>query len=286
MSKISRRGVLAASAAAVAAPAAAQKSFEVTNEGELRIRKGKVGEIPVLVVSPPETANRCLVLWVSGFSGNKEGTLPTLKLLAQRGFVALGYDAYQHGERAFETREVLSTRVRGNIRRYFWPILARSAEETPQLLDWAVTELGVSDRAGMGGTSMGGDISISAAGVDPRLRAVSALVATPDWMRPGSFEPPGAPDLIAQAAYDRRNPLTNLEDYLHRPAMAFQSGADDQQVPPDGGQRFVTALQKIYGDQSSLLQVNLYAGVPHRVVPEMIEASLKWFEKHLMGKSP
>lgn len=244
-----------------------------------------MSEIPVLVVSRGKTEGAHPVLWVSGFSGSKEGTLPQLKLLAERGFIGIGYDAFEHGERAIETREELSKRVRGNIRRYFWPILARSAEETPQLLDWAMRHLGASAVAGMGGTSMGGDISASAAGVDPRLRAVSCLVATPDWMRPGSFEPPGAPDEIAQAAYDRRNPLTNLEDYLHRPAIAFQSGADDQQVPPDGGERFVTALKKIYGAQSDLLRVNLYPGIPHRVVPEMIEASLKWFELHLMKKS-
>jgi dienelactone hydrolase len=172
--------------------------------------------------------------------------------------------------------------VRGNIRRYFWPILATTAEEVPLIVDWAIRELGVRKEVGMGGTSMGGDIAVAAAGVDRRIRAVSACVATPDWMRPGSFEPPGEPDAAAQADYDRRNPLTHLEAYRHKPAIAFQSGAEDAQVPPDGGQRFVAALAPLYGKQAAdRLQVNLQPGTKHRFSPQMWAASLRWFERHL-----
>ena len=129
---------------------------------------------------------------------------------------------------------------------------------------------------------MGGDISVAAAGVDRRIMAVSACVATPDWLRPGSFEPPGEPDAAAQAYYDRRNPLTHLKFYQkHRPAIAFQSGAVDQQVPPDGGPRFVAALKPFYGDKADRLVVNLEPEVPHRFTPLMLENSIGWFVKHL-----
>ena len=134
---------------------------------------------------------------------------------------------------------------------------------------------------GIGGISMGGDISVAAAGVDPRIIVVSACVATPDWMRPGSFEPPGEPDAAAQADYDRRNPLTHLSAYKHRPAIAFQSGAVDKQVPPDGGERFVAALKPLYGDQADRLVVNLEPDVPHKFTPLMLENSIQWFAKYL-----
>lgn len=255
-------------------------------ETDLARRTAKVGEIPVLVISPPDTRGRTLVIWLPGFSGTKEGVEPQLRDLARHGFVALSFDPYQHGERRIESQPELVSRVRGNIRRYFWPILARTAEEVPFVIDWAVKELRVRKEVGIGGISMGGDISVAAAGVDRRLRAVSACVATPDWLRPGSFEPPGEPDAAAQADYDRRNPLTHLKAYRDHPAIAFQSGADDRQVPADGGQRFVAALQKSYKGHEDRIRVNQYPNTAHAFTPAMWEASLRWFETFLPTHGP
>lgn len=266
----------------MAATLALSASVEAQISGDgMQTRREKVGDIPILVVAPAETKGRTLIVWLTGFSGSKESVEPHLRELAKRGFVGLSFDPYQHGERRMEPNEELVKRVRGNIRRYFWPILARTAEETPKVIDWAIQTLKVRKEVGMGGISMGGDIAVAAASVDRRIRAVSACVATPDWMRPGSFEPPGEPDAAAQADYDRRNPLTHLQAYRHRPAIAFQSGADDRQVPPDGGARFVEALKPIYGKQANRLTVNLQPNTPHRFTPEMLENSIAWFEAHL-----
>ncbi len=248
---------------------------------EVQMIRSKVGEIPILVIAPLETKGRPLVIWLTGFSGQKESVESQLREFANKGFVALSFDPYQHGERRIESNEELVKRVRGNIRRNFWPILAKTAEETPKVIDWAIKTLGVRREVGIGGISMGGDISVAAAGVDPRIIVVSACVATPDWMRPGSFEPPGEPDAAAQADYDRRNPLTHLNLYQHRPAIAFQSGAVDKQVPPDGGARFVAALKPLYGEQADRLVVNLESDVPHKFTPLMLENSTEWFVKYL-----
>jgi hypothetical protein len=134
---------------------------------------------------------------------------------------------------------------------------------------------------GMGGISMGGDISVAAASVDRRIKAVSACVATPDWMRPGSIEPPGEPDAAAQADYDRRNPLTHLKAYRHCPAIAFQNGADDEIVPSDGATRFVEQLKPSYGKQADRLVVNLQPNTAHHFTPEMLKNSLRWFQTYL-----
>jgi len=248
---------------------------------ELQTLRAKVDDIPILVIAPKETKARPLVIWLTGFSGQKESVEGPLRELAKRGFVALSFDPHQHGERRIESREELVKRVRGNIRRYFWPILARTAEETPKVIDWAVKTLGVRPEVGMGGISMGGDIAVAAAGVDRRIVVVSACIATPDWMRPGSFEPPGEPDAAAQTDYDRRNPLTHLKLYAHRPAIAFQCGAADKQVPPDGATRFVAALQPHYAEAADRLVVDLEPEVPHRFTPRMLENSIQWFTKHL-----
>jgi len=246
----------------------------------------QIGSIPILYLREKEPRQRepHLVLWLTGFSGSKESVEPQLRDLASRGYVALSWDPYQHGERQIETRPQLVSRVRGNIRRYFWPILGLTAEETPIIIDWAIKNLGVRPEVGMGGVSMGGDISVAAAGVDRRIKAVSACVATPDWMRPGSFEPPGEPDEDAQIVYDRRNPLTHPELYRHRPAIAFQSGANDRQVPPDGGEKFVKALAPLYAKTPERLKVNLFPNTAHAFTPPMWQASVEWFDRFLRNK--
>lgn len=278
-----RRLLLGLAAAAALRPTAGEaQESTLVQPGDLIRREGRTGDIPILVVAPKETRGRRLVIWLTGFSGSRERVEPQLRELAMRGFVALSFDPYQHGERRIEPQEELVRRVRGNIRRYFWPILARTAEEVTPVIDWAVRELGVRRDVGIGGVSMGGDIAVAAAGVDRRIRAVSACVATPDWLRPGSFEPPGEPDAAAQADFDRRNPLTHLTAYEHRPAIAFQSGGEDRQVPPDAGIRFVEALKPLYGKANEhLLAVNLVPGCPHRFDPVMLTNSIAWFEKHL-----
>jgi uncharacterized protein len=241
-----------------------------------------VGQIPVTWIEPANSPSaRRLVIWLTGFSGSKESVQPNLEKIAAKGFVALSFDPYQHGERTKESRQDLATRVRGNIRRFFWPILAYTAEETPMVIDWAINQLGVQQQVGMGGTSMGGDIAIAAAGVDARIRAVAPVVATPEWMRYGSFEYPGTPDAVAQECYDRCNPSTHLERFKTCPAVTFECGANDRQVPPEGGQNFVKALQPHYSHCPERLRVFLHPNVGHGFVPAMLDNSIAWFERFL-----
>jgi len=254
------------------------------------MNRATIANIPLIWLEGEETkpasaAGKKLVIWLPGFSGNKEAMRPYLADLAKAGFVALSFDPAAHGERATETEEELRTRVRGNIRRHFWPILAQTAEETPLIIDWAVEHLGVDAAVGIGGISMGGDIAVTAAAVDQRITAVAAGIATPDWLRPGSFEPPGQPDEIAQQCYDRRNPLTQLQAYRHCPAITFQNGADDQQVPPDGSLRFIEALREAcYATAPNRLEAVLHPGVAHAFPAQSWANCVAWFQRELCEK--
>jgi len=244
------------------------------------VKHAIIAGIPLLWAAPTVPSNK-LVIWLPGFSGSKEGVQENLLDLAQAGFWGLSFDPVQHGERLIASLDELRTRVRGNIRRYFWPILAQTAEETSTVIDWAQHEFGVS-RVGMGGISMGGDIAVAAAGADARIGAVAACIATADWLRPGSFEPPGEPDGVAQSAYDRRNPLTHVADYHTCPAITFQCGAQDQQVPPDGAQRFVDLLRStLYTEQPDRLAVFLQPDTAHKFTSLMWTNACNWFRKYM-----
>ncbi|HSB00500.1 MAG TPA: hypothetical protein VLE49_07610 [Anaerolineales bacterium] len=111
--------------------------------------------------------------------------LPYLQDLSAAGFVALSFDAWQHDERGMEGQSELATRVFNNFRRAMWPILGQTTLDTLRVIDWAITTLHMNPQVYMGGISMGGDIAVAAAGIDRRIQRVAAIVATPDWLRPG-----------------------------------------------------------------------------------------------------
>jgi dienelactone hydrolase len=252
---------------------------------QLPVEAADVDGIPVIWVGPQQDiAPRRLVIFLNGFSGLKEGVELYLQDLAQAGFVGLSFDLWQHGPRGSETTEQLAARVFGNFRRYMWPIIGQTALDATRIMDWATEQLGVAPEVAMGGISLGGDISLAAAGLDTRIRRVAAIIATPDWLRPGMQRgdppevlPPGMPDTYARFFYNQLNPITHLEAFAHRPALTFELGADDTHVPPEASLRFEAALRQRYLGYGDDLRVTLHLGCGHEVISAMWENCLAWF---------
>jgi dienelactone hydrolase len=256
---------------------------------DVKVLSKKVDHIPVIWVEPEnfvETAQ--LVIWMDGMTGNKERMQPYLADLAASGFVALSFDAYQHGERAIESTGQLISRVAGNYRRHFWPILGQTILDATRIIDWATASLKVFSDVLMGGISMGGDVAVATSGIDHRIRRVAAMLATADWLRPGmkNYADPsvdfaqGEADAYAKFFYDRFNPLTRLESFSHLPEITFECGARDTLVPPDGALRFKEALNSMYGQDADRLRVNLHENAGHDpTIPEMWRNCLDWFVK-------
>jgi dienelactone hydrolase len=251
-------------------------------------RTTTVDHIPTLWVMPQSQPSQGrLVIWLPYFTGTKEEMLPYLRDLADGGFVALSFDPWEHGERGPESGEQLAARVFGNFRRHMWPILGQTALDALRVIDWSIEHLGVAGEVAVGGISMGGDIAVAIAGLDRRVSCVAAIVATPDWLRPGMRdiqEPdrlvdPGEADAYAQFFYDRIDPYSHPAHYAHCPAMTFECGALDTHVPPDGALRFKGALQEVYLHCPDRLRVNLHAGMGHvSADPALWRNCVDWFK--------
>jgi dienelactone hydrolase len=246
-----------------------------------------VDGIPVAWIPPDnQVGDVRIALWLPWFSGTKEAVVPFLEELAGRGFAAVSFDPWQHGERGTETAEQLSSRVFGDFRRHMWPILGQTTLDALRVADWATAQFGARDVAA-GGVSMGGDIAVALAGVDRRISRVAAIVATPDWSRPGMRDirdpsrilPQGEPDAYARWFYDQLDPLSHLDSYAHAPAIAFECGADDTHVPPDGALRFRDALAKAHPHAAERIRVTLHPGTGHidaAQKPELFQNCLAW----------
>ena len=93
---------------------------------------------------------------------------------------------------------------------------------------------------------MGGDAAVALAGIDDRISRVGAIVATPDWTRPGMRTLGEHPELIDQGqadAYARwffhaLDPMTHLKAYERHVAIRFLCAGEDQHVLPEGALRF------------------------------------------------
>jgi uncharacterized protein len=253
------------------------------------MQTGRVAGIPILWEDASGSAERKLVIWLPGFTDNKEDVSENLAELAAAGYVVLSFDPVDHGERSHRSARAIvdptSGRFQavtdGKLYRHYWSILAETAEEVPLMIDWAVANLGVAPAVGIGGKSMGGDIALVAAGLEPRIVVVAACIATADWLKPGSIYQLSAPNPIIQAQYERYNPLTNLARYQHCPALAFQCATDDPIVPADGAARFVQALAPTYATCPEKLALGLEVSAEHQVTPTMWRNSLQWFKRFL-----
>jgi uncharacterized protein len=244
-------------------------------EAETSPTETRVGQIPVVFVRPEDHAAPIrLALWLPPFTTDRHFAVPFLTELAAAGFTALSLDPWQHGERASESPEQLSARVGSGFRRHMWPILGNTTLDAVRVLDWAVSEFGVPTRVVAGGVSMGGDIAVALAGADQRVSRVAAIVATPDWTRPGMRtlgENPqptdqGEPDSYASWFYQRLDPITHLESYVNGPEITFECGQLDVHVPPEAALRFQAALNQagpLRETGAPRIRVNLHPGMDH-----------------------
>ncbi len=253
------------------------------------MNKCVIDQIPVIYIEPQGAVDRrLLVIWLSGLSGTKESNIAYLEDLANAGFVALSFDTWQHGERGNETSQQIGARVFDQFRRQMWPILGQTVLDTTRVIDWAIRKLDVLPEVYMGGISMGGDISVAAAGFDHRITRVAAMVATPDWTRPGMrdlFNPEqlleqGAEDTYARFFYDRFNPLTHLSAYAHGPEITFECAAEDTHVPTDGALRFHAALKRDFPLAGNRVRVDLIPDCGHMDSKKPIfwQNCLEWFK--------
>jgi uncharacterized protein len=254
------------------------------------IREESVEGIPVVLVTPAGSPAG-LVLWMSYLRGSAAKTVPTLERFAAAGYAAVSFDAPGHGARAEGDPREFSREVLAAFRRRMWPLLGRTTLEALRVLDWATAEV-PTDTVLAGGYSMGGDVAVALAGIDPRVRRVAAIGSTPDWTRPGMRElgdpsrlvDQGEADSYAQWFADRLDPMRHLERYLGGVAIDFELGAEDRHIPAANARDFAAALTAIDPEAGARVRIRTHPGLDHGVIadPGAFESARDW----LLAREP
>jgi pimeloyl-ACP methyl ester carboxylesterase len=222
-----------------------------------------------------------VALWLPYLTGSADQTEPMLSRLAERGLLAVSFDPPGHGRRGNGRDPMeLGHEVLGVFRRRMWPLAGRTVLESLRVLDWIDEEFGVDGPRVAGGVSMGGDVAVALAGIDERITRVAALIATPDWTRPGMRElgddpvvlDQGQADRYAQWFYDAFNPMTHLDNFRRDLTIKFLCGANDIHVPAEAALRF----RDVLGER---VQVELFEGLGHLDAgrdERLYTAALEW----------
>lgn len=206
--------------------------------------------------------------------------------------MAVSFDAWGHGARGTEAEQMLVDRVFSNFRYHAWPILGHSVQDVLRVITWATQTFDLAPRVYAGGFSMGGDITVAAAGIDTRIERVASIVGTPDWLRPDMHDvhapsrkvAPGSPDAYARYFYDTLNPLTHLSNYARTqparaPHMLLACGGDDHHIPASDALRFQEALRGTDPAAADRVHVHIEPGLVHLEMrnDRFWQRALAWF---------
>lgn len=222
------------------------------------------------------------VFFFHNFTASKEICAYFGYALAQAGFRAVLPDAARHGSRFDGDAE---------RRKYeFWDVLRQDIEELAACRDdFQARGLIDGDRAGVCGTSLGGFVAYAAMVAYPWVKASAALMGAGyfDVGFAKAVNPPirltGAPDDDARvaekiAAVVPYSAAGRLETFADRPMLVWQGG-DDPIVPVAETRRFEAEMRAAGLDRN--LTVILEPGVPHKVTPEGLAATTKFFADYL-----
>lgn len=211
-----------------------------------------VDQVPVLCAAPPSRArNGRLAVWLPHLGGSKDICWSVLERFARLGFAAVSLDPRGHGDRAVEPAQALMEGAFSRFRQVMWPLLGGTVLDALAVIDWAVRTLELNEDVVAGGVSMGGDVAVALGGIDPRIRRVAGIVATPDWTRPGMTrigEPDrvidqGRPGRLGSWLYEHLDPMTHLDRYRKGPEIRFDLGESDTHVPAEAAVRFRRTLE-------------------------------------------
>lgn len=238
-----------------------------------------IASVPALLyfhTSRETCAERGTVLFYHGFGGNKEKIEVHSISLAQAGFLVISLDAIGHGQRRFpHFAEVFNderwAREPEATEAHYLTIVRQTAAEVPMIVDkllscgWAHLE-----HLGIGGISMGGEITYAAIVNEPRLRVATPILGSPEWELPW----PESPHRHAERFF---------------PVALFSQAAEkDEAVPARSIRAFHEQLAPLYATAPDRLCYLEYPDVGHRLLPHLWETSrqymVAWFERFLKAE--
>ncbi len=224
----------------------------------------RLAEVPALLAWREATRERLpVVLWLHGYTVDKQTNRAELEFFAQAGFLAVAVDAPGHGERRRADDAADDNLSPQQREQRLCAIVAQSVAETPAIVDaLAGSELADVRRLAICGVSMGACSVYGALASEPRLRAAVALLGSP-----------------ALAGLDGRSPGAAF-----LAALLSITAACDAVVPPAAARALHAALAAGYRERPQALRYREIPAAGHLLDLPDWQAALcearDWFRQH------
>ena len=284
-------------------PGTRQEHFTFASEAGERV--------PGIAVRPAASGRRATVIVLHGTGDSKEGMLPLLTALANRGFLAVSIDGRYHGERATRSGGYTNAIAAAYRTGKGHPFLYDTVWDVLRLVDYLATRADSDPaRIGLMGISKGGMETYLASAVDPRIAVAVPVIGAQSfrwaldhdaWQwRVGSISP--AVEIAARDAgtsvdaafvrkfYDRVVPgiygdfdgPSMLPLIAPRPLLVINGDQDDL-TPMPGVQECARAAEQAYRLASSQekFQLLVQRDAGHEFTADAQRASLDWLVKWL-----
>ena len=235
---------------------------------EITFERRLLGPAPALLAwSGDHERSRPAVLWLHGFTADKDTDRHELARLAEAGFVAVGIDLAGHGERKLPAFDAHFVGTPSQVERRFYELVAQTTDEIPSIVD----ELGAMDlvddnRLGVTGVSMGGHITYAAVVTEPRIRSAVALLGSPIWP-------------------DGKGPMTLPQRFFPTPLLSITT-ANDEIVAPGAARALHETLQDTYATAPHRLRYLEIPNEPHMMSEKSwlvtIKEMVNWHSRFLL----
>jgi pimeloyl-ACP methyl ester carboxylesterase len=222
--------------------------------------------IPIWRIHPGERPDAPLIILLHGYTGDKESMLAYGFQAAANGYEVILPDARLHGDRKTADFEA---RFAADFHGSLLEVVEGTAQDVVALID----AFGKGP-SGVGGISMGAFATFRAISLDPRVSVATPLLGSPDYLFLGTARE----DL--EEWISRANPASQL-DRFPPCALLMQNAEMDEIVPFESAHQPYERLRALYADCPERLEFIAYPNLRHVVLPEMIEATLRWFRRFL-----
>ncbi|WP_422123753.1 prolyl oligopeptidase family serine peptidase [Planococcus sp. X10-3] len=255
----------------------------------MNINKETWGDIPLLHISPEDTAHQKLptVIFLHGHMSAKEHNLHYAYQLADKGIRVLLPDAHLHGERE-EGQDAIQLSLR------FWEIVLTSIEEVGFLHKTAKDKQLVDGEPAVAGTSMGGITTLGALTVYPWIPAAAVMMGAANYVELANaqmsqfesrgFTLPITPEERANmlATLGQFDGTQKLGSFNERPIL-FWHGEQDTIVPFGPTYDFYKKLKASYTEGDEKLQFLQEKETGHAVSRPGMLAATEWLTLQMKG---
>ena len=232
-------------------------------------KRMKLGDVPVLLTYWDLEASKKngTVIFYHGFTAKKELNIKEYERLAEQGYLVVGVDNYDHGERLHpDFKTVYADGPTFELA--FQNAIEKTSDELPFLID-ALMEANyiVNDKIALVGISMGGFITYSAITKEPRVKVAVPFIGSPVH---GDNNP--------------RSPHHNLGQFSGVKLLSLLAAKDDV-VPPEDAVAFHENLKGHFADDDERFKVVVYPESGHFMTAEEWEMAMDelffWLNRHM-----